>query len=296
MRNLSVILLVLFSGSRMLHGNSVAGDGAGPDTFEASLPNPAVLMLFRWPDQAVLTGEKAVDPRSTRVAAQGKMARKWIEKVLDASSLPPENTELFFIREEFLNRDVIRAKWERDGYRFEVAQTASIFTLKVIPAEAAKTGEDQAQRFEFAKQMCRRIFNRKGRMWGLDAQGTGKPVPVLQLNEKIELFSFDGSNVRQTASDKVVIGRPSKMNDESIRPDARPQGVSDDGANEESRETWKYWFRNVNWWNDGNAVGFYFLKSDGPGSWIPSFVGEIDRNWFHEPRDRLGRPIPVQQE
>ncbi len=171
MRNLSVILLVLFSGSRMLHGNSVAGDGAGPDTFEASFPAPAVLMLFRWPDQAVLTGERAVDPHSDIVAAQGKMARKWMQKVLDASWLPPENTRVFFIREEFLGRDVVRAAWERNGCHIEVAQTASLFTLKIIPPEADKAGDDKTQRFEFAKQMCRRIFNREGRMWSQDEQG-----------------------------------------------------------------------------------------------------------------------------
>jgi hypothetical protein len=44
-------------------------------------------------------------------------------------------------------------------------------------------------------------------------------------------------------------------------------------------ESWMYWFRKVNWWNDGKSAGFFFFKVEA-GPWIPSYAGEFDRNWF----------------
>jgi hypothetical protein len=271
-------------------------EGKTPTRIEAVLPAP-VLMLFHSPDAAGKSGGQIVDPSAREVASPKKRAWEWIYKVVDTSWRPSTNTEMAFLRKEFLDRDVVRIMWDRNGYHIEVAQTASIFTMKLVPQGAANMGSESESRLEFARQLCRQVFNREGRLWGQDAQGAGRAVAISGLSEKIVEYSFDITKMKQLSADKVVIGVAKSMKDEGVdspAPREEPSGVV--ALNEKSKEAWHYWFRNVNWWNDGQAVGFYFLKVDGPGAWVPSFVGEIDKNWFHGPRDRLGRPLTVDTE
>lgn len=294
MKNLTIICMILFLGHRVFGGDAMSKDNT-PATIEAALSAP-VLSLFHWPDAAVLNGEKAIAPGASIIAAPGKQSWEWINRVIGASWLPSTNAHMHFIGKEFDGRDVTRIEWIHGDYRVEVSQTASIFTMKLIPQRGANMGRDSGQRFEAARQVCRQIFNREGRMWSQDAQGAGRPVVVPDLNEKIGEFSFDAARMKQLPTDKIVVGKARSMKDEGIDSTTPREGpLSVVAPNERSPDAWHYWFRNVNWWNDGQAVGFYFLKVDGPGAWAPSFVGEIDKNWFHGPRDRLGRPISATQ-
>jgi len=267
---------------------------SAPSSIEAALPAP-VLMLFRWPDEEILNSKKAVEHNAPIIIAPGKQSWTWIRRVLSDSWLPPTNARMHFINKEFDDRDVTHVAWLHGDYRVEVSQTASIFTIRFISQGPNSLGRDSVQRFEMARHLCRHIFKREGRLWSQDSQGAGQAVVVTELNEKIAGYSFDVAKMKVLSHDKVVIGRARSMKDEGLDPSGAPEVPSGSvRPNEDSRAGWNYWFRNVNWWNDGRAVGFYFLKVDGPGTWVPSFVGEIDKNWFHGPRDRLGRPISRQ--
>ena len=265
MKNLMTIVVILFLGSQVLGGDAMNEDKTLA-TIEAALPAP-VLMLFHWPDEAILNGEKAVDPSAPIVAAPGKQSWEWINRVVSESWLPPTNAHMHFVGKEFDDRGVTRVEWTHGDYRVEVSQTASIFTMKLVPQGADNMGRDSGRRFEVARQLCRQVFNREGRMWSQDAQGAGRAVVVPELNEKIGEFSFDAAKMKQLSTDKVVVGKARSMKDEGIDSSAPREGLSGVVApNERSRDAWHYWFRNVNWWNDGRAVGFYFLKVDGPGA------------------------------
>ncbi len=58
---------------------------------------------------------------------------------------------------------------------------------------------------------------------------------------------------------------------------------------DESEFSFRYWFRMVNWWNDGKNVGFYFLKVE-EGAWLPSYCGDIDRGFFKVVSGITSRP------
>ena len=276
-------------------GRDTTNKDKSPATIDAAVP-ASVLMLSQWPDVTSLSEKKRLSPASSVVIAPRKRAWDWILKVIDETWLPAANTEMMFIQKEFCDRDVARIAWNHNNYHIELSQTASIFLIKLEPRGTNNMGSDGNQRFEVARQLARQLFKREGRMLAQDTHGSFQAVVISKLNEKIEEYSFNIANMKQLPEDNVVIGHARTMRDEGIDTSASCEGGAARGVppNENSREAWHYWFRNVNWWNDGYAVIFYFLKVDGPGTWIPSWVGEIDINWFHGPRDRLGRPISVQ--
>lgn len=290
MKNSLKILILLL----LIHRGEAANEENKPTSLIAALPSP-VWKLFNWPDTAIIKGEKAIAPDAPIAIVSGRQSWLWINQVVDTAWLPPENTLMHFIAKEFDDRDVTHVEWTHGKYRVEVSQTASIFSMKLMLQEAGNVGDNSDLRYNIARQLCRQIFKREGRMWSQNARGEGVPVVIPEINEKIMAFSFDVAKTKQLSADKVVVGEAKSMEDEGIDASTRyqvvPVGVA---PNERSPEAWNYWFRNVNWWNDGKAVGFYFLKIEGSSAWVPSFIGEIDKNWFRVPRDRSGRPIGTQ--
>lgn len=294
MKNLAIICMNLFL-SNLVFGDDTRSKDNTPTMIEAALPAP-VWSLFHWPDVAVLNGEKAIDPDALIVAGPGRRSWEWINRVISESWLPPTNAYMHFISQEFDGRDVTRVEWTHGDNRVEVSQTASLFAMKIISKRAENLSRDSGSRLESARQLCRHIFNREGHMWSRDAQGMVRTFVIPDLNEKIVEFSFDPAKSKQLSVDKVVTGMARSMKDEGIASATPREGLREGGVpNENSPDAWPHWFRNINWWNDGQAVGFYFLKVDGLGAWVPSFVGEIDKSWFHVPKDRLGRPILLKQ-
>jgi hypothetical protein len=286
MRKGIFIFSILLFGSQILFGAEMNIDKKA--SFESSFRVPVWWGLFHWPDEVTLRGEKVVDPSAQIVRYPKKRSWEWMEMVLNKSWLPPENTPMYCIKEEFDGRDVTRITWSYREYRIEVSQTGSIFALKILAQVSDKFGRESSQRLEAARELCRQCFNTEGRMWSR----TGYPVVVIpELNEKIVNFSFDSAKMKQV--DKVVFGQPKSMEDEGVKLPTLPPGGGPVELTPDlnSPGGWWYWFRNVNWWNDGQAVGFYFLKKDGPGPRILSFSRRNDQNWFDVPRDRLGRPI-----
>ena len=289
MRNLLTTLAVICLGYPVV-GDEAMNTNPIPITIETALPSP-VVALFQWTEKTSLRGSKTLDLEDPLVASAKKQAWNWINKVLDRSWRPPANNMMLFIHDEFDDRDVVRIGWDHGGYRVEVSQTASIFALRIMSQGPDTAGETVQQRIEVARTLAQQVFNHEGRKWMQDAQGAGRSVIISSLKEKICESSFDAKQVKQLSADKVVIGTAKSKQNTGFRSSEYRSGSVAIDTPETTSDEWHYWFSNVNWWNDGNAVGFYFLKKDGPGAWIPSFVGNIDKNWFHGPRDRMGRPI-----
>jgi len=193
---------------------------------------------------------------------------------------PSEGSRIFFIRKEFDGRDVVRMAWEVNRYRVEVSQTASIFALKLISLDGRGTGKDERAQFESARQLCLKLFHETGRRW--DNQGNA--LPVRELPSKIASYSFRMELTRYLKEDSAVCGRPVTRAEAGIQPaendeEAAPERDGGSQHWEESATSFGYWFRMVNWWNDGKSIGFYFLKVE-EGAWIPSYCGDIDRGFF----------------
>ena len=102
----------------------VPAEIATPTKFIEAIPATA-FYLFKWPDAAVLNGEKRVDPADPALAVPIRLSRQWISLVLDESWLPPPSAEMVCLRKEFLDKDTTRIQWDRFGYHIEVAQTDS---------------------------------------------------------------------------------------------------------------------------------------------------------------------------
>lgn len=292
MKKLIIVLSILifwhhevFAGSKATNSNTLS--------IETVLPIP-VLMLCDWPKSSTLSGNQSIDPEDKIALAPRKQSWDWIARVLHKSWVPPKNTRMFFLRKEIDGRDVTRVTWSHGDYRLEVSQTASIFVIRVVSYIAKTMDGDVNRRFETSRQICRQIFNNEGKMWYQDSSGARSFIVVDELNEKIADFSFDVTKIKQAMNNKMIVGQAKSERDEGISPfHSSEENMGNVTPDIKSSESWCYWFRNVGWLNDGQSVSFFFLKINGPGAWIPSYGGETDKDWFREPRDRLGRPISI---
>jgi hypothetical protein len=237
--------------------------------------------LFQWPAQPVLNGPNRVDSDANEVTWPKKQCLEWlIKRVLAPSWLPPKDVELIFIRNEFDNRDVVRMVWERNGYNIQVSQTASIFAMKLSPVSVGNTGVEKSQKLENVRQLCLQVFTEMGRRW--DHQGN--TVLIKELSKKIVSYSFRPEMSRYLKDDRAVYGRPQTMNEAGVKqPQNDVEALRERDPNnpnwDKTASSYSYWFRMVNWWNDGKSIGFYFLKVE-EGAWIPSYCGDIDKNFF----------------
>ncbi|MBW7989881.1 MAG: hypothetical protein FVQ84_07685 [Planctomycetes bacterium] len=262
--------------------NEVIVHKTKPTRLVQCIHDPAY-QLFQWPDQSVLDGPNRVDSDDVQVAWPKKQCFRWIQKVLNPSWLPPKDTKLIFIRREFDGRDVVRIAWERNGYNIQVSQTASIFTMKLSPVRNERTGISASQKFEKARQLCLQVFPEKGERWDHE----GNKVLVNNLSMKITSnYSFRPDLFRHLKGDEAVHGRPQTMKEAGVKsPQNDADAIREKDPNNPNWDTtassYRYWFRMINWWNDGKSVGFYFLKVE-EGAWIPSYWGNIDKNFFKD--------------
>lgn len=259
-----------------------------PSTLTEVLPSP-VQKLFAWPDVATLEGAGRVPADAKEVSFPRNQTQEWLHKVLAESWLPESDTPIIFLQNEFDGRDVVRMRWKHEHWHIQVSQTASIFTIKLTPINGSGTGTSSEARAKKAKEMCLNIFAKEGRRWGTQ----GDVISVENLNEKITRYTFEsGKRLDLKGS---VWGRGKTMQEHGVRsPKSTEQTLrqrcADNPDWDMNEVAWQYWFRMVEWWNDGESIGFYFLKKE-EGAWMPNYEGNIDRGWFKLPHDRSGRPL-----
>jgi hypothetical protein len=256
---------------------------------------PVVQKLFIWPDKEVLQGKKRADSSSNEVLHAKNSSWEWMKDVLDPGWLPPPNTEMIFLRNEFeftakvskgepvnYHVDTSRIRWEQNEYTIEVSQLSKVFAIKFTPQHNRDTGRDKQSRYDYAKEVCKNAFCQRGKMV--------KAIP--DFKDKLISFTFDPAKMRELPGDKAVVGNPKSMNDEGV--DISSFSSKDgflffyqkDGETHIEKSlfqpvAWTYWFRQIHWWNDGKAVGFYFLKLSGPAdAWVPSFSDHVNENWI----------------
>lgn len=247
-----------------------------------------VQRLFAWPTQSILTGPKRVDAGAAEVVGAKKQCNRWLATVISPTWLPGEEIEFIFVRDEFDDRDVVRLAWQRKGYDIQVSQTAFVFAIKMTPVTNISLGADKLQKIDNAQQLCLRIFKNSGIRYSDDEQGGGIRVPIHGLAEKIGTYSFESGLSLDLKDDGSVWGRPKNRYEANVQLAASPAELKEerDPNNpnwENTSSAYLYWFRNVNWWNDGNSIGFYFLKEAQNGT-PRSYGSNVDKNFFRVPK------------
>lgn len=245
-----------------------------PTRLSDALPAP-VYRLFTWPGSDVLEGPKRVPDDSPGSVYPDKNARAWIDKVLAPDWLP-SNIQLIRIRDEFDDRDVVRAQWLKNGYGIQVAQTSSIFTLKLEPAaETVQLGTNDLP--GKLRDLMREIF--ASSVERRDSQGA--VLEIKELNEKIASTAVSVETITVLPADGAILSDRMPIDDNSFDlSDATNLQAGDWFGSEEARA---YWFRRIHWWTDGRTIGFFFLKVEG-GAWFPTYIGNIDAGWFRSSR------------
>jgi hypothetical protein len=219
--------------------------------------------LLEWPDQSVLTGPKRVKSDAHEVRFPKNECLGWIRRVLAPSWRPPKQTEMFFIRDEFDQYDVVRMSWERNGYNIQVSQTRGKMAIKLTPLEKEHTGQDVTQKTEKARQLCLSLFSDKGKRRDRKL----RVVPVNGLSKKIAAYSFRPDMILYREDKKVVYGRPQRLEESGIAiPRNNEEKIQQQDPNnpdwDKTVHSFSYWFRMIRWRNDGKSVAFCFSKCE----------------------------------
>lgn len=283
--NIFIAIIVLLVGT-MLIANAQGQQMSHrkkPKKLDEAIPSP-VKELFDWPTQSMLRDLKQIDGGAAEVIFPNRECLIWLKKVLSPLWLPKGDVEFIYIQGEFDSRDTVRASWQRNGFDIQVSQTRTIITIKLSPIDKKSLGVDKLKKINNAKQLCFQIFNKIGRRKSYDDNGWHVFVPVRNLPKKIVSFSFDPELVLYLDNDASVKGRAKHVREAKVKRPANKteQKVQTDPNNIDWGDTsyaYDYWFRNINWWNDGKSVGFYFLKMES-GSWTPSYDANVDKNFF----------------
>jgi hypothetical protein len=259
----------------------------------------AVSQLFQWPAPQVIEA-KSVTTESPEVAFPKKQCAEWVHKVIDPAWLPEKTPEPFLLRDEIDGCDVVRHVWSKQGHRIEVAQTASLFVMKLTPEDERSLGKDNQEKLNAAKELCLQVFAKQARRWA----GQGTTIAVSNLAQKIASYSFreDTAPSAQTNS-AILFGRPRTLNEEhttAVQERLRVESatMAPNSSWDMTADAWRYWFRRIYWWNDGKSLRVFLPKVEGvdaradAGIGLPDYGGSIDKNWFRLPKDRSGRTLP----
>ncbi len=235
--------------------------------------------LLQWPSAQDIEAKRVSADRSDVVVATNQ-CNAWLHKVIDKTWLPADDLTPLLLRNEMDGRDVVRYMWTTNGFRIQVAQTATIFTMRLFPDEGQIMGQDRTNRLRIARDLCRRIFAKEGRRY----TDQGNAVSVSNLDEKIASYSFGADTLFEFKDSPQLCGRPRTMEEAGVRKtDAAVNAQMDDNARNPdwymTERAWNYWFHMVNWWNDGESIGVFFLKVE-DGAWCPDYGGSLDRKWF----------------
>lgn len=276
----SVVLGLVILG--LVEGHEEANE-VEPTRLSDIVPLP-VQELFAWPTESKLTGSSRVDDSAAEVMVARTQCNVWLRKVISPPWLPTGDTEFIFIRDEFDDRDVVRTCWQRNGYSLQVSQTGFIFAMKLSPVDQNSLGADKLQRIDKAKDLCLEVFRDSGTRLSDGERGTLIRVPIHGLAQKIAMYSFQSELCLELKGDGSVWGRPKNVFEANVRPtaDAMELKQQSDPNNPDWEDTfsaYQYWFRMVHWWNDGNSVGFYFLKAEEDVT-PRSYENTSDKNFF----------------
>jgi len=231
----------------------------------SALPGP-VAKLRSWPTAQQQAG-KVVQPDASRSALRAKRSSiGWIQKVIDPQWLPdsPEEalgSKLVLLEKAYDGFDTSRVEWEKEGYRFRVSQTATVFYLDVAPAEGKiAVGDVAAKRKacrELASKFVRDVLDARSADETRVAVGGTKPI--------LMRVSFETAKVR--VFDDGIVAEPATL----------------DLKDKSDRPRWSFWWRRMGWWTDGQTLGLFTLKTEG-GAWRAGYgATRSDQEWFSPP-------------
>lgn len=258
---------------------------------------PAVyIKLFDFPSSD-LQKLGNVDIASANVVSPREESIRWIHEVVDPSWLPDKELSFVFIRNEINDIDVVRCQWEKNRTIFQVAQTASLFTLKITPALNPGMGKRGNELIETSRQMCVDVFKRSGKR----RTSQGEIVPIKDLSKKISSYLFSDGIIFEWSGQgsEFLLGRGKTAEEEGVKYVEDEEKFMDLDRPEnpdwdKSRMAWNYWFRMVSWWNDGKSLGFYFPKNEDQDP-LDFSRRNIDHKWFDSSSKSIEKKHPLKK-
>ena len=256
---------------RMPWNQCFAGSQAAKDA-GVEVPG-SVVRLVSWPTAQQRVG-KVVQPDSSQGALRAKRESiGWIQKVVDPQWLPdnPEESlgsKLVLLEKAYSGVDTSHVEWEKEGYRFRVSQTCTVFYLDVTPTQGKiAVGDVAAQRNAFrelASKVIQDVTDARSADGTRVAVGGTKPI--------LMRVSFETARMRE--STHGIVAQPAAL----------------DFKDTLDRRCWDFWWRRMGWCTDGQTLGLFTLKTEG-GAWKANYDATgLDRGWFRPPAALLPKP------
>lgn len=217
-----------------------------------------IINLNSWPDEGEVK-DRLVSKTSEMVVSADLQFRYWIKEVLDPEWFPSEDSQVLYISGGEKGRDVIRAKWKVHEYQVEMAQTKSIFFIKI---------SNLPENYLSVRRLLHDVLY--------------KELPI--KGKETQLGSVYPENLAAVATwltfEKMTTMRLEGMEEFYFSQLVSPQ--------HESPVYTMDWFETIGLWVVDENLVFFFEKTQGGGSHFTkrsAFKPEFDINWFESEQD-----------
>lgn len=230
-----------------------------------------VSQLFKWPDVTQIPIQKLMTGTEDKYTIRARRTSvEWIIKIIDKPWLPDVNeldNNIIMVKDEYGSIDATHCEWEKNGFRFRITQSATVFTAHITGVNKGKlvTGETLPAKISSASTLCSQIVRNIPVIETVSENG--EPINIVPDGTKNVLLasSFGQGIVREC--DDGITGEAIRVNWDDIR-DVRYHN---------------YWWRKMNWFAESDNFSFYTLKTEG-GAWAAAYGAfSMDDRWFEPP-------------
>ncbi len=207
------------------------------------------------PDRARVTDPNSKETRRARGGAIG-----WIVRIIQRDWLPPDpnilHKQVVMIQNAFGPNDVTYSQWEAHGHILQVAQTATVMLIRVRPSSSDAAPQlTKETRVALARDTVTHLI--RSQVDVIETTSRDRRKVEKAIMPDVLAASFEHADIQSCADGVHGKGTPQILGVRGLL----------------------YWWRCINWWTDGNEVGLYFLKAQGPPS-VPRYNAGLDATWF----------------
>jgi hypothetical protein len=254
----------------LLAGLFVSATPASND-FQGTCAFPGLVQnMLRWPDRQLLDGPQRVRPPKVGNFGPLEHSLGWMQTILDPNWVPLSSAkdEMIFVRAEYGRLSASHVRWERNGFKIQVAQTRAIIVIKLVPISVSDNPPATQEEMEsYAKDLCMRLFT-DSFTTTFRKRPMDEPLRVEGIRATIAEYSFDCALKRPVDGGLAAA---------AWKPEFFPLG-----SKAPSHPASHMWWHYLGWYTDGKTVAFWTFKIAGDSWWCPPacIADPIGGKWF----------------
>lgn len=263
---LGLVLAAQLVGDGQERPYEPVGTPKDKQTIVENLPGQ-VGSLFKWPDLKTIPAEKIMKGTENMHTSRARgVTVPWIKEIIADRYLPEDQNDLqagmVMVKDEYDLIDATHVEWVKHGWRFQVTQSRTVFTVMITPVAEGQvvSGNTLAEKVVSAARVCATSIRDLSKV-----EGHVQPINIAPQGTMsiLRAKTFDQGRLKECTDG--LVGQPAKPNRQE----------------EYDRRRYGYWWRRVGWWTNGRTLGLYTFKIKG-GAWKATYGPGRDSWWFED--------------